>query len=308
MKRVATILLALIVASPLSAQSFKLEESSAKKAPAWVNGIEAGQISASASASTLEIARDNVLISIKSQIAQSVVSQISVETEHRTSSIETKGGMDYSIETESIARSITEQIPALQAISLNKATDYYYEIYFDKKSNQRRYDYYVLYPFSDEECRALINEYNAQQSEINSIINSMRDQIETFGRVEDIASNIETLQGVIPRLGSDDARIGQINELMSRYRNQYKNISMVAIEHSDKRIVIALFIDGRKVSTSQLPSIKSNCADRYVLPKRIDAKEVIIEYDDYVCRSGEDNWIDISFRFSASTVSTRVHI
>lgn len=321
MKRILNIILSFLIFSicnTVIAQELKIVESSAKSQPSWITDIEREYITASASGSTIEQAQQDALLSVKQQIAQSIVTNISTEvlssyssTQSGSTSLDTnstgfQGEASYTSNTQNIIRSITDKIPFLQSISLNKASDFYWEKHYNKKSGKTRYDYYIKYYFSDRELSSLVAEFNAKQAEINATLNQMRQELDTFTQIESIDANMRTLRALRPEFADNDPRITQVDELVNTYRNQYKYISMEQVSHEDKRVVLQPMLNGRAVATSQIPTHKSICADR-ITKSAVDGR-IVVTYDDFACRSGDDNYIDLTFKFGVNHLSTKIWI
>ncbi len=294
------------IGSAISAPKMKIVDKSAKKAPAWVAGLMPGSIVTSASSSDLEGAKQQVLLNIKRQIAEAVVSQLSSEFMQVNVEVATSGDMQSSELTTSVVKSTTDKIPYLQAISLSKAEEYYWVKYYDRRSKETRYEYHVMYPFTDFELAMLIDEFNAKQQLLNSKIETLAAEIDTFTRVEDIARNIGELRALLPEFVEGDPRIAVISELVNLYLAQYKNITVAELQHQDKRIVLELQLNGRSLTTSKRPIYKSNCADR--INVGFDEGKIVATYDDYVCRAGDDNWIDFIFKFGTTYFTQKVYV
>lgn len=306
MRRVLLVLLVTLLCNSGFSQSLKLAESSSPKAPAWVNNLEQGYIIASASDSDIEAAKQSVITGVKQQIAQSIVSNVSVEFLQSSVTIENNSGMTFEAQTVDVVKSTTDKIPFLQSISLTKISDFYWEKYYNKKSGETRYDYFVKYPFSDRELDDLVAEFNAKQAKINATIEQMKQELETFTQIEAIAKNMGELRALVPEFAAEDPRIKVVDELVNTYRSQYKYISVEQVEHKDKRVALCLVLNGRVVTTAQIPTHKSSCADR--ITKSVAGGEIIVTYDDYVCRAGDDNWIDLTFKFGTNFVTSRINI
>ncbi|MFI3285755.1 MAG: hypothetical protein R3Y08_03795 [Rikenellaceae bacterium] len=309
MKKIQIILsLFLLVAAcqVAQAQKMKLVERSAKTAPNWINNLERGYIIASSAESDLEVAKQSVLMEVKREIAQSIVSNVSVEYFSASVTTETQQEMAYASETIDVVRSTTDKIPFLQSISLSKIADFYWEKYYEKKSGATEFKYYIKYPFSSQELDDLVDEFNANQARINRTIEQMKQELESYTQIEDIAKNMGTLRALVPEFAAGDYRIKVVDELLNSYRDQYKYISVEEVENEDHRVVLQPFVNGRAVTTSQIPLHKSNCADR--ITKNVSQGVIVVTYDDYVCRAGEDNWIDLTFKFGTYFVVAKIHI
>lgn len=288
------------------AQKMKIVEQSAKNAPSWINDLERGYITAGSSEATLELAKRSAVTSVKQQIASAIVSNVSVEFRQSSVMNETEKNATLQAETVDFVRSSTDKIPFLQSISLTKVADFYWEKHNSKKTGETIFYYYVKYPFSDAELDALVREFNEKQLKINNTIIEMMEELDTFTEIEDISKNMGTLRALVPELADGDPRIKVIDETTNRYREQYKYISINIVEHKDKRVVMQPYLNGRKVSTSQLPTYKSTGADRIEIS--LLRGEIVITYDDYVCRAGDDNWINFVFKFGTYFVESKVYI
>ncbi len=308
MKRIFNLLLLLLLLGCNSsfAQKLKLKESSAPKAPEWINNIERGYLIARSTNSDMELAQQYALLDVKQQIAQSIATNISTELFQSSVQVSTNEGTKYQSEMVDVVRASTDKIPYLQSISLSKVAEYYWEKRYDKKSKVTEYSYYIKYPFSDGELDQLVAEFNAMQARINSTIEQMSQELESFTQIEDIAKNMGTLRALIPELAAGDPRITVVDELVNTYRDQYRYISIEQVEHSSQRVVLQPYLNGRVVTTSQIPLHKSNCADR--ITKSVTQGVIVVGYDNYVCRSGDDNWIDLTFKFGSNLVISKIHI
>lgn len=145
----------------LSQKDFKLVEQSQKEKPSWLtysNHKDALMIQANRAAS-LEDAQKNVMTSLLNNIASSIAVQVTGKTDMNVGWSVQDGSDVY---TEDIKKTTTTEIadmPALQGISLSKA-ETYWEKYYNKKTNETYYDYYILYPFTSFDLEKLIEEYN----------------------------------------------------------------------------------------------------------------------------------------------------
>lgn len=145
----------------LSQKDFKLVEQSQKEKPSWLtsyNNKDALMIQANRMA-TLDDAQKNVMTSLLNNIASSIAVQVTGKTDMNVD-WSVQGGND--VYTEEIKKTTTTEIadmPALQGISLSKA-ETYWEKYYNKKTGETYYDYYILYPFSSYDLEKLIEEYN----------------------------------------------------------------------------------------------------------------------------------------------------
>ncbi len=291
----------------IEAKNPKLVEKSEKKMPKWVNTLQEDYLIVSASEKDLESAKQKALNLLKQQIAEAVATNIETSTFISSSELMSSNTESAFIEQfENMVHASADKMPYLQSISLSKVEAFYWEEYYDKKAKTTSFNYHIKYPFTVFDLQRLIDEYNEIQNNINKTITLKKSELNTFTHIDDIANNMSILRALKSDMYENDPRIAQIDELVNSYRNQYKSITLVEIGHKDKTFKLQPTINGRQLAASELPQYESNCADRIKIT--IQEGLVIVTYDDYVCRTGEDNWIDIIFKFGVNYVKSKVYI
>jgi hypothetical protein len=136
------IILTILLLCPLLGTAQKVEEKSHKSKPAWVNGAEMGYLVVSAEASDIESAKTMILSQLKAQVAGSVASRVLSESTIRTRETSINDAQrQRSEEYESYINTKAANIPFINEISLSKASDYYWEKIYDKKSKSSIYHY-----------------------------------------------------------------------------------------------------------------------------------------------------------------------
>lgn len=152
MKRIAIILLSLVLASTSFAQG-KLVKSSDKKAPAWikknVDKYEAVKVTHESKIS-LKDAEKGALAQLHDMVVEATVAYI---YQHSV------GKKDEA----SIKRHV-ENSSYVRNISKSTSLDTYWEVRYDKKSGRNIYIYYILYYFNDIEMKKIALEINQANS------------------------------------------------------------------------------------------------------------------------------------------------
>lgn len=306
--RILTTLLALfIVVIAIEAKNPRRVDRSTRKMPTWVNTLQEDYLIVSAKESDLESAKQKALNLLKQQIAEAVATNITTSTSISSSELMgNKTEAEFIEEFENMVQSSADKMPYLQSISLSKVDDYYWEEYYDRKTKTTTFDYHIKYPFTVFDLQRLVDEYDAVQDIINRTIKEKAKELYTFTQIDDIAKNMSTLRALKSNIAESDPRIAQIDELVNSYRNQYKNITMVEVGQKGKKYMLRPTINGRTLTLSQRPQCRSNCADR--INVELQDGLVVITYDDYICLQGEDNWIDVIFKFGVNFVKTHIHI
>ncbi len=211
-------------------QELKVIDSSSELRPSWITDVVYGYVIGMASGDNINYVQQAALLDVKQRIAQSIASNITVDIMQSSVTVKTNNSTQYEAESRDLVRSTTDKIPFLQSISLSEVSEFYWEKLSTKKKNGLvTYKYYIKYPFSSFKLQSLVNEFRAEQAHINNTIKQMEHELGIFSRVETIEKNMSALRALRPKLADNDARIIQIDELVNRYRAQYKNISIVEV-------------------------------------------------------------------------------
>ena len=169
----------------LSAQ-WKAVEKSRKEQPVWVGGAERNYLIVSAEASTLELAKEKLLLSLKEQIVSSIATHITSQTTQQRQELVSGTNRDYSENTTSVITSKVSHIPFVSEISLSKAYDFYWVKLYNKKTKEYKYEYHVKYRFTDFELADLVNQFNEREKLLNDRLVEYSDRLEQITSVEDI--------------------------------------------------------------------------------------------------------------------------
>lgn len=305
MKRFLTIILTTIVSLSAFGQ-YKVVESSTKRAPNWLNSVQDQHLIVSATGNSIEQAKEAVLSNIKKQITQSIASRIVSETNLFTSSLQSDGSYSKTQAVESAVMSRTAKLPFIGEISLSKAIEYYWEKRYYKKEGTYEYFYAVIYPFSDFEMKKLIMDYEEHDKRLNQQLAEYEIAIENIISTEDIEANITKLTAFKEEFDYTDPRFKQTEGLITRFKQQYNNIDIDAFQEKKGLIFLTLSLGDREISTSQRPTITSNCATE--ISYSYEGNTLVIRYNSDNCYDDDENYIDVKYRFGTKYTTERVFI
>lgn len=300
MKRYLIIFASLILATQVVSAQQKVVESSAKKAPAWIGIAEDNYIIVSAENTTLDEAKRSCLASIQQSITSSVAVHISSTELSYDSSINNGYGENITHSYESRVEAIAARLPFIQGITLDKAEIYWKKIY-DKSDKSYKYEVHAKYPFSDFERNKLVEQFDAIEKEKNDQLQQIMESFSTFSDVEYIARAITDL-GALYEYYIDQNRKAEVKALMDNYRKLYNAISIVPYYTALGDIVFYLNLDGRRMTTSRRPVIKSEYATE-IECSAIEDNLYRIAYNYEYCLPEDDNKIDISYQFASGAVA-----
>lgn len=296
----------LAVAS-VSAQQYKVVEKSDKKAPVWYESSEADYLVASAVDKDMEAARQQCLESVRRQIIQAVAQN--VEFSEKTLLKQTTGNGDEIIEfinTYTAEGSVqAASIPFLKGISLSKVESSYWEKRQDKATKTITYAYAIRYPFPKSELNALVREFDRRDQEMESKLTELEGRMNQMQSVEEIDQTINQLQPVVAYF-FDKTRKERAQGVLNGYRKLSTYISVEGKQSGDNVYTMWLNLQGRKITASALPSLKSNCASQ--LQAVAKGQDVVVTYDNIDCLGDEENFIEAIFRLNGKVLKHKFYI
>ncbi len=305
MKRIYLLILALVSFTFVSFGQYKVQESSQKKMPEWVHAVERDYLNVFATGSTIDEAKAAVLVKVKEQVAQSIASRIMADSKLSTSSYQSGNDFSKTQTLESTIRSKTAKLPFIGEISLSKVSEFYWEKRYYKDSGKYEYMYAVKYPFSEFEMKKLIAEYQAHEARLNEQIEDFEYGLENIATIEDIDKKLSELRAFINEFDMDDPRYNRVQEISNRYRQLYDHISIDYFQEKKGVIVVNLSLAGREITTSQRPTVKSNCASK--INHSYQGSSLVIKYDDFNCYDEDENYIEVKFRTGNKQLSEKIY-
>lgn len=300
MKRYLFIILFVLLATPYISAQQKVVESSAKRAPEWIGLAEENYIIVSAENATLDGAKTSCLATIQQSIISSVAVYITSTEQSYDAMTRTEYNEDITHSYESRIKTIAARLPFVQGITLDKAEIYWKKIY-DKSDKSYKYEVHAKYPFTKFERNALVEQYNAIEQEKNNQFQQIKDAFSTFTEVEYIARAITDLNALCEYY-IDANRKAEAKALIDNYRRLYNAISIVPYYTALGDIVFYLNLEGRHMTTSRRPNIKSEYASEIELVA-IEDNLYRITYNYEYCQPEDDNKIDISYQFANNAVA-----
>lgn len=305
MKRFLTLITLSILSLSLFGQ-YRVEESSQKRVPEWINSVQKDYLNISATGGSIEEAKEAVLSKIKQQITQSIATRVVSESNLSSSFTQNNDSYSKQQNVETTIMSKTAKLPFIGEISLAKADDYYWEKRYYKKEKRYEYFYAVRYPFSEFEMKSLVMEYQLHDKELDNRLEEFETGIGNITSIEEIGSAIARLGAFSAEFIKEDPRYTRVEGLINRYRNLYNNITIDSYQEKKGVIIVNLSLGTKEIYTAQKPILKSNCATQ--LSASFEGNTIIVRYNSENCYDDDENYIDIKFRAGNKYVSERVYI
>jgi hypothetical protein len=276
------------------AQKVKVLESSQKKKPDWVNGLQKGYIIVVASSKTLDDAQHKALDKVKEQIISSVAENIQTQSDYFRSEKVKNNSSTYEEEFKVATKTRAADIPFIKGISLSKVDAYYWEKVGDKKSNNFKYYYHIKYPFSQPQLLKLIREFEKADRALTAQLEGLIQKAEETNSIEVMGQTVKELKALNEGFIDVDPRKDKANVAIAKLREKLKNVSIQTVNSTLGEIRIILKIGEQTVTTAHKPKVKSNCAK--ITSVKSKSPEWIITYTYDECYDDPDNAIIVEFR------------
>jgi hypothetical protein len=305
MKR-SWILLFLMVSSAIMAYGQeKVLESSSKKTPSWVNGVEEGYIVTYAMGKDIDEAKSDLIVKIKNDIVNSVATYVKSSTEITIENVN-RDNMVSTLEKFKHSGSIqTADIPFLKGISLSKAEAYYWEKTQNKNTKAISYTYHVKYPFSNAELHRLIMEFNKQDQEMTQ---KMMDVIESVKTASSIESLEQTKQQLLQLADYYiDVRKEKAMLESKKIDELLQQVDIRVVDNSPGKFVYTLNIGEKSYTTAQNPKFQ-NAPCITVSSRQTNGMQNELLYNYENCYEDEENYLSFSYKFGNNKISKKYSI
>lgn len=281
-------------------QKEKIVERSAKKAPEWIGKSNTDYFSVSATAETLEKAKEQCLNEIRQHIISTIAVNITAAEQLMQQSYSSNTLKDALTQYTSQVDTRSAQMPFLTGISLSNAKDVYWERRMVKSDKRYFYIYHVYYPFSEYERADAIAQFKRLDSEYEHKLVVLENKYREF-------TNLDYIREAIAELNSlsgyffDSARLARVEALRKAFNNCLADVVVEEGAHGVKQINYTLSLHGRKVTTSRKPTFSSNYADNIKMTPLQDGV-YSIKYEP-VAIAGEEHTIEMKYLLDGRTLS-----
>lgn len=305
MKRVILCLLLLVSGFPGFAQKEKVVEASDRRKPDWIGRSDASAFSVTEVGETLAEASVRCMNTIRQQVVTAIAINVS-STETMTSRQITRDNL-MSVMTDYSSELMTEagQLPYLNNLTLSNAEATYWERIYSKKNKSYRYEYSVRYPFSEETRRQLIDAFLAIDNAKAARLEALRKESETLVNLDRITPALNELDE-LERYFFDAVRRGEVATLRRNFQGLYNRISIEVEEESLGRCLYSLRLDGRRVTTSQQPRLKSESAIEMTVAPCDDGR-YLLTYNAAYASPRDINTLEIRYPFGGGRVTRTLY-
>lgn len=307
MKRLLVFATALLLVGAAVAGE-KVLQSSSRRMPGWIGGMEEGYFIVSAQADALDAAQQKAMTQIREQIVSAVATSVHSSTSITIHEISENGSIQSRRELDSKLNVQAADIPYLANISPSHAADYYWAK-IRRQDKSIYYIYHVKYPFSNSKLRLLVDDYEKQQKLINDSLQSFAaTDFAEYDDLDRMLARHAQLKQFAAGLREDDPRIGICSTVRQNYERMItQNLHIEIISSNRESTKVALAYGTRQISYSIVPKVKSNCLTAMQCRNLGDAS--LISHDFQTgCYEEDQNWLDITFNVLSKKITTRCYI
>jgi len=286
----------------------KVIQSSAKRMPGWIGGMEEGFFIVSAEGGTLDEAQQKAMTRVREQIIYAVATNVHAATSIIMHEVTDNGVIRSHKEMDCKMSVKAADIPYLANVSPSHASDYYWAK-VRRTDKSAYFTYHIKYPFSKSKLRTLVEEYEKQQKVINDTLQAFASvDFSTYDDLSEMLLQHSKIRQFEATLHEDDSRreiCHAIRQFYERMLSQNLNIKTLSANRQETRVALAY--GSKTIACTLVPKAKSNCLTAMNIQNQGDA--TLISYDFQTgCYEDESNWLDITYNVLNKKISTRCYI
>lgn len=286
--------------------SAKVIESSQKRAPKWLYGIETGYLIVSAESGDLETAKAKAMTSVKQQIVNAIAEKVQATSQTLTQELEANGTYSTMELYSTMVETESANIPFLSQVTIANATDYYWEKIRDKQKNEF-YRYHIKYPFSRLDQMEMVDAFERQEAAINAKIEAFQqDDFSSYTSVEQMVDQATALRTFQATLLEKDVRRSTCDKILRGYKHYIEQLTIQAQEVTRERTIYRVYAGDRQLTCNIKPYLRSKCLTK--MNFQPIGQDCVVTYDYSDCFKDEQNYIDITLTILGKKINNRFFI
>ena len=286
----------------------KVIQSSAKRMPAWIGGMEEDYFIVSAEASTLDAAQQKAMNRVREEIISAIATRIHSATSITLHETTDNRVIDSHKEMKSALTVEAADIPYLASISPSLASAFYWtKVRRDNKTEY--YVYHVKYPLAKYELQMLVEDYEYRQKQINDTLQAFASvNMADFDDLNQMLMQYTYLKQFEAGLSPTDSRHDICNAIRQSYDKMITtNLHIETLSSNRQATLVALLYGNRRLSYTMMPKVKSNCLTAIQTKNIGNATQITYDFETG-CYQDNQNWLDITYTISSKKISTRCYI
>lgn len=293
---------------PASADDWKIVERSEKKTPAWINeSAPSGYLYITSEAPSLQEARRMAEQDILRTIIQAIAVNVKFSQKENSVNITENDRVNTTETYKSEYEMAAAKLPFMKGVSLTEAKATYWERRENKKSKQNLYIFNVLYPLSDYELAQLRDQFDKYDGEKAAALQEWQNRYYNVASAEEVNEGIAKLTEV-EEYFFDSVRKKEAAELIRRYRDIMKGVSLTGEKVADGKYVLRTELRGKPFAVGKVPQVTSECANNIVVKPAGNGTEFNVTYSTEDCLDTELNNLDVTLRAGSARISVKFPI
>lgn len=284
--RIVLLMLLFIYVTPASGQ-WKRIEKSAKKKPAWIGGFQVDYWIVSAQSSSLETAKNLALQQIKQQMAEALVTYVQSSSQQSVQEQLSTAGRVFSEQYIAQSTTTTGGFQAVSGISANRAIDFYWEKFKQRKGDSTYYHYHLRYPMSQAEMAAYLADWRTKDEANTTKLALLGANVFAVNSLEEIAAALTELKALEPMFF--DERKQKVNAVRAAYRSVLNHVRSEVVAIDSGRYIHQLWYGNKQLAYNQPIEFVSNCARFNWIGEQ--AGQLIFETTSHLCETEEERLV-----------------
>ncbi len=273
--------------------------------PKWIGTVVKDCFSTSAIGQTMDQAQQKCMDNVRQHIVTSIAANVSSYDTYKSLQVTQNDLINVFEEFSSNVNTQGAQLPFLTGISISNAEEIYWEKHYVKDEERYYYVYHILYPFPDSERDKYIQEFLILDKEQYDKYLRLKEEVDTFKQVEFISEAISEIS-FLKDYFFDSKRKKELSQLQYRYSKLYDQIVLQPLEESLGKVTYHLMLNGRVVTISKLPKIKTPSAATELSVVANDDDTYTLTYNYEYCMEEDDNKIDLSYYVGGRSIKRTI--
>ena len=290
MRKLWMILCLAVLVSSAFAQDYKVLDRSEKRRPDWVGRSGDEVIALGAEKATLEEARQACMQALRMEIISSIATNVYSESSVHVRNVNATAGSEFTEEFINNSSTQSAVMPFLTNISAANTLATYWEKRQDKKTHEVSYEYCMLYPFPESVRNEYLNEFLKIDREMVEKTEALNARLSSISSIEDI-----------------DRGSVEIKEwaegIAALYRKAPSKISLHGKQIDKGSYRVWMEYDGRKITLSGTPTLKSDCAENLQFSR--DGQDYLVTFSTENCLEDEPRSLEVAFRIKAKSIKQK---
>lgn len=302
MRKLWMILCLAVLVSSAFAQDYKVLDRSEKRRPDWVGRSGDEAIALGAEKATLEEARQACMQALRMEIISSIAINVYSESSVHVRNVNATAGSEFTEEFINNSSTQSAVMPFLTNISAANTLATYWEKRQDKKTHEVSYEYCMLYPFPESVRNEYLNEFLKIDREMVEKTEALNARLSSISSVEDIDRGSVEIKECVSYF-FDKRRKAWAEGIAALYRKAPSKISLHGKQADKGAYRVWLEYDGRKITPSGTPTLKSDCAENLQFSR--DGQDYLVTFSTENCLEDEPRSLGVAFRIKAKNIKQK---